>query len=65
MDWLRQYVPAHVTDADEPFLADSLVKCYSVGIEILKKNLCSFRRRKSSLHAKPYDAPGPESCDFG
>ena len=26
MDWLRQYVPPHVTDADEPFLRGFLRK---------------------------------------
>jgi ATPase subunit of ABC transporter with duplicated ATPase domains len=30
MDWLRQYVPPHVTDADEPFCAAFWVKCFLV-----------------------------------
>ena len=29
MDWLRQYVPDHVTDVDEPFLRGFLGKCFS------------------------------------
>src|SRR6478735_5329612 len=37
MDWLRQYVPAHVTDADEPFLRGFLGKMLFSGDEILKK----------------------------
>ena len=37
MDWLRQYVPPHVTDADEPFLRGFLGKMLFSGDEILKK----------------------------
>lgn len=37
MDWLRQYVPAHVTDADEPFLRGFLGKMLFSGDEIQKK----------------------------
>jgi ATPase subunit of ABC transporter with duplicated ATPase domains len=37
MDWLRQYVPAHVTDVDEPFLRGFLGKMLFSGDEILKK----------------------------
>ncbi|MFT3748693.1 MAG: ATP-binding cassette domain-containing protein [Agriterribacter sp.] len=37
MDWLRQYVPANVTDADEPFLRGFLGKMLFSGDEILKK----------------------------
>src|SRR5436190_22921146 len=37
MDWLRQFVPAHVTDADEPFLRGFLGKMLFSGDEILKK----------------------------
>jgi ATPase subunit of ABC transporter with duplicated ATPase domains len=37
MDWLRQYVPAHVTDADEPFLRGFLGKMLFGGDDILKK----------------------------
>jgi ATPase subunit of ABC transporter with duplicated ATPase domains len=36
-DWLRQYVPAHVTDADEPFLRGFLGKMLFSGDEISKK----------------------------
>ncbi|HVI44896.1 MAG TPA: ATP-binding cassette domain-containing protein [Chitinophaga sp.] len=37
MDWLRQYVPAHVTDVDEPFLRGFLGKMLFAGDEIMKK----------------------------
>jgi ATPase subunit of ABC transporter with duplicated ATPase domains len=37
MEWLRQYVPAHVTDADEPFLRGFLGKMLFSGDEIFKK----------------------------
>ncbi|HEV3252742.1 MAG TPA: ABC-F family ATP-binding cassette domain-containing protein, partial [Puia sp.] len=37
MEWLRQFVPAHVTDADEPFLRGFLGKMLFSGDEILKK----------------------------
>ncbi|WEK33982.1 MAG: ATP-binding cassette domain-containing protein [Candidatus Pseudobacter hemicellulosilyticus] len=37
MDWLRQYVPPHVTDADEPFLRGFLGKMLFSGDEIMKK----------------------------
>jgi ATPase subunit of ABC transporter with duplicated ATPase domains len=37
MDWLRQYVPPHVTDADEPFLRGFLGRMLFSGDEILKK----------------------------
>ncbi|MFY0253979.1 ABC-F family ATP-binding cassette domain-containing protein [Chitinophaga sp. 30R24] len=37
MDWLRQYVPAHVTDVDEPFLRGFLGKMLFGGDEIMKK----------------------------
>ncbi|MCC6286412.1 MAG: ATP-binding cassette domain-containing protein [Chitinophagaceae bacterium] len=37
MDWLRQYVPPTVTDADEPFLRGFLGKMLFSGDEIMKK----------------------------
>jgi len=37
IDWLRQFVPAHVTDADEPFLRGFLGKMLFSGDDILKK----------------------------
>jgi ATPase subunit of ABC transporter with duplicated ATPase domains len=37
MEWLRQYVPPHVTDVDEPFLRGFLGKMLFSGDEILKK----------------------------
>src|SRR6185436_2621745 len=37
MDWLRQYVPPHVTDVDEPFLRGFLGKMLFSGDETLKK----------------------------
>lgn len=37
MEWLRQFVPAHVTDADEPFLRGFLGKMLFTGDEIEKK----------------------------
>ena len=37
MDWLRQYVPATVTDVDEPFLRGFLGKMLFSGDETLKK----------------------------
>jgi ATPase subunit of ABC transporter with duplicated ATPase domains len=37
MDWLRQYVPPHVTDVDEPFLRGFLGKMLFSGDEILKR----------------------------
>ncbi len=37
MDWLRQFVPPHVTDVDEPFLRGFLGKMLFSGDEVLKK----------------------------
>jgi ATPase subunit of ABC transporter with duplicated ATPase domains len=37
MDWLRQFVPSHVTDADEPFIRGFLGKMLFTGDEISKK----------------------------
>lgn len=37
MDWLRQYVPEHVTDVDEPFLRGFLGKMLFSGDEVMKK----------------------------
>ncbi len=37
MEWLRQFVPPHVTDADEPFLRGFLGKMLFSGDDILKK----------------------------
>lgn len=37
MEWLRQYVPQHVTDADEPFLRGFLGKMLFSGDDIQKK----------------------------
>ena len=36
MDWLRQFVPPHVTDADEPFLRGFLGKMLFSGDDIMK-----------------------------
>jgi ATPase subunit of ABC transporter with duplicated ATPase domains len=38
MDWLRQFVPAHVTDADEPFLRGFLGKMLFSGDDVMKKS---------------------------
>src|SRR6266498_1326135 len=37
IDWLRQFVPPHVTDADEPFLRGFLGKMLFSGDDVLKK----------------------------
>ncbi|NCI46164.1 ABC-F family ATP-binding cassette domain-containing protein [Sediminibacterium soli] len=37
MEWLRQFVPAHVTDADEPFIRGFLGKMLFSGDDIQKK----------------------------
>ncbi|HMR93584.1 MAG TPA: ATP-binding cassette domain-containing protein [Chitinophagaceae bacterium] len=37
MDWLRQYVPSHVTDVDEPFLRGFLGKMLFSGDDVTKK----------------------------
>ncbi len=37
MDWLRQYVPSHVTDADEPFIRGFLGKMLFSGDDVMKK----------------------------
>jgi ATPase subunit of ABC transporter with duplicated ATPase domains len=37
IEWLRQYVPQHVTDADEPFLRGFLGKMLFSGDDIMKK----------------------------
>ncbi len=37
MDWLRQFVPPHVTDVDEPFLRGFLGKMLFSGDEVLKR----------------------------
>lgn len=36
MDWLRQYVPSHVTDVDEPFLRGFLGKMLFSGEDVMK-----------------------------
>jgi len=38
IDWLRDFVPAHVTDVDEPFLRGFLGKMLFSGEEIFKKS---------------------------
>ncbi len=37
MEWLRQFVPSHVTDVDEPFLRGFLGKMLFSGDDVLKK----------------------------
>jgi ATPase subunit of ABC transporter with duplicated ATPase domains len=37
IDWLRQYVPEHVTDVDEPFLRGFFGKMLFAGDDIMKK----------------------------
>jgi len=37
MDWLRQYVPSHITDADEPFIRGFLGKMLFSGDDVQKK----------------------------
>lgn len=37
LEWLRQFVPSHVTDADEPFLRGFLGKMLFTGDDIMKK----------------------------
>ena len=37
LDWLRQYVPANVTDADEPFLRGFFGKMLFAGDDVMKK----------------------------
>ena len=37
MDWLRQFVPLHVTDVDEPFLRGFLGKMLFSGEDVMKK----------------------------
>ena len=37
MDWLRQYVPPHVTEVDEPFLRGFLGKMLFSGEDVMKK----------------------------
>jgi len=37
MDWLRQFVPPHVTDADEPFIRGFLGKMLFSGDDVTKK----------------------------
>jgi ATPase subunit of ABC transporter with duplicated ATPase domains len=39
MDWLRQFVPSHITDADEPFIRGFLGKMLFGGDDINKKTL--------------------------
>ncbi len=38
MDWLRQFVPAHITDADEPFIRGFLGKMLFSGDDVMKKS---------------------------
>ncbi len=46
MDWLRQYVPPHVTDVDEPFLRGFLGKMLFSGEDVMKKtNVLSGERK--------------------
>jgi ATPase subunit of ABC transporter with duplicated ATPase domains len=37
MDWLRQFVPSHVTEVDEPFLRGFLGKMLFSGDDVMKK----------------------------
>jgi len=37
MEWLRQYVPPHITDVDEPFLRGFLGKMLFSGDDVMKK----------------------------
>ena len=37
MDWLRQFVPSHITDADEPFIRGFLGKMLFSGDDVMKK----------------------------
>lgn len=37
MDWLRQFVPPHITDADEPFIRGFLGKMLFSGDDVMKK----------------------------
>jgi ATPase subunit of ABC transporter with duplicated ATPase domains len=37
MDWLRQFVPANITDADEPFIRGFLGKMLFSGDDVMKK----------------------------
>ena len=37
LEWLRQFVPSHITDADEPFLRGFLGKMLFSGDDIMKK----------------------------
>lgn len=37
MDWLRQFVPAHITDVDEPFIRGFLGKMLFSGDDVMKK----------------------------
>ncbi len=43
MDWLRQFVPPHVTDVDEPFLRGFLGKMLFSGDEVMKEHQCALR----------------------
>jgi ATPase subunit of ABC transporter with duplicated ATPase domains len=38
LDWLRNFVPSHITDADEPFLRGFFGKMLFSGDDIMKKN---------------------------
>ena len=38
MDWLRQFVPPHITDADEPFIRGFLGKMLFSGDDVMKKS---------------------------
>ena len=38
MDWLRQFVPTHITDADEPFVRGFLGKMLFSGDDVMKKS---------------------------
>ncbi len=38
LEWLRNFVPAHITDADEPFLRGFFGKMLFSGDDIMKKN---------------------------
>ncbi|CAF3871090.1 unnamed protein product [Rotaria sp. Silwood1] len=53
MDWLRQYVPPTVTDADEPFIRGFLGKMLFTGDDIAKKtNVLSGGEKVRSLNTK-------------
>ena len=58
--WLRRFVPAHVTDADEPFLRGFLGRCCSAVMRLKREVNVLEWWRESTLYDQPHDDAEPQ-----